>query len=517
MFALFLGVSPHGARAASQATATAGDFEAAITRLSALDPAAPQALNARLQYADFLVNSTSGDCHARLDAAQAQLDQVASRPEARILLPLAQARLDGGAYGIHAARAGCDAPARDGELRKALDAARAAEHGYRDGLDYASAAVMQFNVAATLRALGDNQASITALQTAIAMDKEFGFRDDAQDNIRLLTHWQGGDESDAHIAELMKAVPAPATAAFNFVWRESEANETIAATQTNLIEGKAVESSGHITLARHVRADATKWAVWTDPATADIAMGAWPTGQDAMKRLTAYMLALTLLETPKFTVAKNGDFDDVKDAKPFSDALVKEVATRLGIVAPVAGPNGNSDASPSNMLAKNFTKALQPDFLENNVGEKYSLETAAWTGAKLEQGVWYKMTAPLFLPALGLGHYLITHDIEFSFARAVACAPGDAAKDCAEIVIHATPERHDFNHVQMDLSSILHMPDFDSLRIWSGTDMRLVVRQQTLEPVLSDVRRSWYAAIDQTPKAEPIVASERVVTALAYH
>ena len=53
---------------------------------------------------------------------------------------------------------------------------------------------MQFNVAATLHALGDSQAAIAALQSVIAMDKEFGFRDDGEDNIRLLRHWQGGDE-----------------------------------------------------------------------------------------------------------------------------------------------------------------------------------------------------------------------------------------------------------------------------------------------------------------------------------
>ena len=66
---------------------------------------------------------------------------------------------------------------------------------------------MQFNIAATLHALGDNDAAITALQTIIATDREFGFRDDAQDNIRTLQHWQGGDESDAKIAELMKDFP----------------------------------------------------------------------------------------------------------------------------------------------------------------------------------------------------------------------------------------------------------------------------------------------------------------------
>jgi hypothetical protein len=77
----------------------------------------------------------------------------------------------------------------------------------RDGLDYQSAAIMQFNAAAALHDLGDQDGAQKALEAAIAMDRDYDFRDDAADNIRLLQHWRGEDESDARIAELMKDFP----------------------------------------------------------------------------------------------------------------------------------------------------------------------------------------------------------------------------------------------------------------------------------------------------------------------
>ncbi len=492
------------AMAATPAVRTA-DFEAAIARLDQMDPQAPQALNTHLQYADFLANATDGDCRARLDTAQAQLDVVAARPATRILLPLGQARLDGGAYKIHAARAECDAQARDSELNKALDAARAAANDYRIGLDYQSAAIMQFNVAATLRALGDDQAALTALETAIAMDRTYGFRDDAEDNIRLRQHWRGEDESDAKIAELMRDFPARTTT-LTFGWRESDARQDIAATETNLTEGRVVESTGDITLERHVRPDRLHgWAVSYDPATANVNLGDWPGDGGTLKPFTGYLLALALLETPQFRVDQTGNFDDLRDATHFSTALSASVTAGFGTPTP-----------DQKVLARNLKTVLSPDYIATNTAEKYSLETATWAGATLELGVWYQMTAPLFLPGLGMGEFLVTHKIAFSYARAVACTPDDAALGCAEIIVHATPDPDDLQKTRVEISSDNHLPDFDALRYWASTDLCLVVRPGTLAPILSDMRKSWYIAVNGSPKYQSVIASERIVTTTRY-
>lgn len=491
--------------------AGAADFEKTIARLEQPDPQAPEALNARLQYADFLTDSSTGDCRTRLDAAQAQLDVLAARPAVTVLLPLGPARLANDAYKIHAARADCDTAQRAGELQQALEAARHAASLYRAALDYQSAAIMQFNVAATLHALGDNQAAITALQTVIAMDREFGFHDDAQDNIRLLQHWLGEDESDARIAELMKDFPAR-TAEFKFAWTENTARMDIAATETNLTGGQIVQSSGTIALQRHVHREPLDWTVSYDSAAkAKVDLGHWPAnGNLLLQRFTADMLAIALLETPNYKVTSTGDFDDLRTPENFSTALSTEVSAAFGAGAPF------QDDGTSKALAQNLKTVLLPAYLEANTAQTYSLETATWAGAKLEQGVWYQMTAPLLLPGMGLGQYfLVTHNIAFSYARPVPCTPQDAGQSCAEIVVHATPEPADFAKAHIQMSSMFHMPDFDTLRYWSSINMRLVVRPGTLEPVLGDMRKSWYVAVNGAPKSDSVISSERVVT--TYH
>ena len=227
-----------------------------------------------------------------------------------------------------------------------------------------------------------------------------------------------------------------------------------------------------------------------------------------LQRITGYLLAIALLETPDYTITATGDFDDVRNAPAYSKALAAEVAGAFG---PPAGDDTGTK------LAQSVKTAVLPFYLQTDTAQRYSLQTATWAGAKLEQGAWYQMTAPLLLPGVGLGQYfMVTHDIAFSYTRAVPCAAGDTAKACAEIVIHATPQPGDFAKAHVQMSSLFHMPDFDALHYWSSIDMRLVVRPETLTPVLSDMRKSWYIAIAGAAKnSEPAVSSERVVT--SYH
>src|SRR5579863_9626120 len=229
--------------------AVPSDFESTIARLDARDPQAPEALNARLEYADFLSGSGASDCGKRLDGAQAQLDALSARPALGVVLPFGRAKLKSAEYKIHSARADCDAARREAELKQSLDAARDAVGLYRDALDYQSAAIMQFNTAAAEHDLGDQAGAVSALQAAIEMDREYGFREDAEDNIRLLQHWRGEDESDAKVAALMKDFPAR-TAEFKFDWPESEADVAIDASDANLAAGSVVRSHGAIMLKR---------------------------------------------------------------------------------------------------------------------------------------------------------------------------------------------------------------------------------------------------------------------------
>jgi len=490
--------------------AAAADFESAIVRLEQKDRQSPEAMNARLEYADFLLQSESGDCSTRLDAAQAQLDTLASRPAVNVVLPLGPARLADGAYRIHAARAVCDPAQRRGELQQALDAARKAADLYLDTLDYQSAAIMQFNVAATLRELGDDQAAIAALESTIAMDREYGFRDDARDNYKLLLSWKGQDDGDAAVAALVKDFPAR-TAEFKFDWSDSDANVAVIADDANVVDGKVIHSRGVNLLKRQVRKDQRSWAVSYEPGTPSYAMGDWPQKDDVWW-YTAYLLSSTLLNYPKFEVAQTGDFKNVHDPSAFGQALSAEMTA--GLVGTSSGPG--EPAGPSLAWARALKAAFQPQYVEADANQNYDVQTATWIGAKLEQGRWYQMSAPLFLPGLAMGKFLVNHHIDFSYTRQVPCTAD--AKDllCVEIAVHATPDAKDLTRAREVVTNSLRV-SVDALRYWSSISMRLVVKPDTLVPYISDTRRFWYSALDGTGKDHTAIFSERLVTASTYH
>ncbi len=123
------------------------------------------------------------------------------------MFPEGWARAADDRYRIHQARADCTASpdVRASKLRAAAEAARAAVRLYRDEFDYRSMVILQFNVAASERALGEDAIAVDALVAAIQMDLEYGFRDDAEENYRQLLAWKV-EKAEAHrIAALIEA------------------------------------------------------------------------------------------------------------------------------------------------------------------------------------------------------------------------------------------------------------------------------------------------------------------------
>lgn len=496
----------------SAETAKAMDFETVISRLEASDPQSPAALNARLDYVDFLSEGTGGDCQQRLAAAQAQLDAVAARPALSILLPTAPARMAGDEYKIHLARATCAGnPALKSELQQAQAAAQQAVALYRDALDYPSAVIMQFNIAALYRELGDMDNAVSALQSAIAMDRDYGFREDAEDDTRLLLVWQGKSAADSDVAALMKDFPAR-TAEFKFHWTNTDTDVAVTTDNTSMIHGGIVRSRGSVGLKRHVRATATGWTVSSEPGESIYALGDLPAATAKSQWLTMYLMARALLQTPTIEIDKDGEFKSVGSPQAFGTNLAAEVAAKIGKIL------SGSDAEPADATKRDLEAAFSPDFIESNAMQDYGIETGTWIGAKLEQGVWYQMSTQLFLPALGLSHYLIDHDIRFAFTRQVPCTAEPSAHLCAEIVIHATPSADDLKSALQEMGQQFKLPDKQSFRYSSMTDIRLVIDPDTLLPYLCDTRQYWYfASTGAAQKGDPLIESMRTVSTSIYH
>ena len=322
----------------SAADMKATDFETAIGRPEASDPQSPEALNVRLDYADFLSEPAASDCQQRLAAAQAQLDAVAAQPAHNILLRMAPARMAGNEYKIHLARATCiGSPPLKSELQQALAAAQLAVTLYRDALDNASAVVMQFNVAALYRELGDMDHANSALQSAIAMDRDYGFRDDAEDDTRLLLAWQGKSATESDVAALMKDFPAR-TADFKFHWSDIDADVAVRSRhQPDSGQDRAQSGLGgaETSYPRQCRGLDGIQRTWREYLWAGRLAGRHR--QVAMD--TMYFMARALLQTPAIDIGKDGDFKSVGTPEAFGTNLAAKVAANIGHICPAAMPS----------------------------------------------------------------------------------------------------------------------------------------------------------------------------------
>src|SRR5277367_3181508 len=272
LFAFLLGSASFTATAAesSDESPTSKDFEDAIAALDKIDPNAPAALAARLEYADALAGSAGDDCRQRLDKAQSILDAVGANPAFVVAFPGGRAREENTEYRIHLARASCGgSPAsRDSELREALAAAQRAVELYRDALDYRSAAISQFNAAGTHRLLGDDELSIATLEIAIDMDREYGFRQDAEDNSQLLMRWKSGDGAAADSsAGGMQDFPRRSVA-LKFGWTPCDVDTEIRLDYSRAAADKINRASGTGSLKGHIRKNHRPWLESYEPITA---------------------------------------------------------------------------------------------------------------------------------------------------------------------------------------------------------------------------------------------------------
>jgi tetratricopeptide (TPR) repeat protein len=252
-------------------------FEARIAQLDALDPRAPQALETHLRYADYLAKTPGGNCNARLNTAQSQLQSARQNVAIDVVLAQGLARAADIEYQIHTALASCGGPPdastqREPELRAALEAAQRAAALYKDSFDYPAMVTMQFNAAVTYQNLGDTAAAQSALKSVIEADREFGFHDDAEENYALLLRWTHADtDSDRNsgpeqVAALMQDFPQR-SATLNFAWVPIDNPITLKTETARVIDNAVLRASGDRTLVRHVRRRHFGWTV-TDQSLA---------------------------------------------------------------------------------------------------------------------------------------------------------------------------------------------------------------------------------------------------------
>jgi tetratricopeptide (TPR) repeat protein len=477
----------------------------AIDALNAIDPQSPETLDARLQYADFLAKAESEDCRTRLDTAQSQLDLVRASPSVGLALPWGPARQADLEYQIHFARADCGSGAavREQELRAALDSAQRAVELYRDALDAVSMATMQFNTSLVYRSLGENGAAVAALQAALAMDREYGFVDDAEENYRLLLEWNGQGAGPDEVAARMQDFPDRSTT-LRFGWFEGTAEVALETDYSQLANGRILHLHCARRAQRKVHKGLQTWVVSYQPGENHYDLDAPPTEEPSISGF-ANSLARMLLQFHDFRVARNGDFFENKGDFKFRSGVSADVKTLKRELA--------SKSDGTKPLARGIDEAvnatLPPGVLEYVVGEDYNLQVGTWIDATLEQGVWYDMAAPLSLPLAP--NLFLAHKIQFAFTRFVPCTADTTELACAEIVLRATPDPVAVKAVLEYLVRRARLPSGQVPRLWSVTYLRLITDPATLQPYTLDARRHSYWSLGAKDPNQSLTEFEKTV------
>jgi tetratricopeptide (TPR) repeat protein len=475
----------------------------AIAALDKIDPHAPAALASRLEYADFLAGSTSADCQQRLANAQLLLAMIAANPALEVTLPSGRARVANIEYRIHLARASCGSspPDREAELREALAAAQRAVGLYRDALDYLSMAIAQFDVGVTYRMLGDDSAAIASLATAIDMDREYGFRQDAEDNYQLLMRWNPA-------AGVMQDFQSR-SAALKFGWIANDADIEIQMDYTRAAADKINRAVGTALVKRHFRERHGDWVASYEPNMTANDADVRPNGAADLDKL-AIIFTRALRQHPDIEVNDRGDLQEVVD----SGKVARRLSAATQALIRERAPAAEIAARSSRRAAYEIDIAFGPQVIEATTAQDYSLETGAWIGATLEQGVWYNMSAALTMP--GIEQILLPHDMEFAYTHNVPCTAGSTIQSCVELVIHATPQEDALKEFLKAIARPLHLRHGQTVHYWSTAYLRVVTDPNTLMTYASESRRYWYLSIDADPHGAENV-SQRIVSTFAYH
>jgi hypothetical protein len=474
----------------------AAPFLSRIADSEHTDPNSPAALDARFEYADFLVALGPRACGQRLDLAQSQLDTLAANPASQVIFPDGSARAADLEYRIHLGRASCatDPAVRARESQAALETAQLAVRLNRDAFDYPAMAVAQFNVAATYQSQRSDTDAIGALETAIAMDREFGLTDDARGNYALLFTWRKQPSGPEQVAQQMRDFPSR-SANLKFAWTARAATVAITRSNAGVVDNKVIHAQGSRVFERQVRAQEGGWAVSYVASSGTNDFGVWP--RELFADGPPALFRPTLLQFPNFQVTAAGDFQSVSDLAGFAMRVTSDAETEIR----AGGPNPGRGRALIGAAIRSAQNDFAPQVIAQNVAENYELETAMWIGATLQQGVHYELVAPLALA--GIPFDTVNHRLDFVFTRELPCPSGLPAHPCVELIVHATPEGQ----------PLRQWVGSDALDYSSSVSVRIITDPQTLQPYLRDTRRFWYMTLGQkTSAAKVVIADHSLIT-----
>jgi hypothetical protein len=371
---------------------------------------------------------------------------------------------------------------------------------------------MQFNVSVAYHDLGDATAAAAALRTTLDLDREYGFADDAEDNYRLLLQWSHQDAGSEQIAALMQDFPQR-SATLSFGWLESDSTLTLQSDVSQLAGADLVHFQTSRTARRQVR---KHWGGWLASHQLDephLKLDQLPAGESLAQSL-ANSLAGMLAHFHDFRLTGSGDFEQGKADIRFG-FRARAAAKALG--RDLSALEVNSKGSGSTPFARRLEAAvgdeLLPAAIEAQTAEDYNLETGTWIGATLEQGVWYDMTAALFVPLAP--QVFLSHKVQFTYSRPVPCLPDSSEPSCIEIVLRAVPDPAVLKADLDDFTRRAGLKSGHVPRLWSATTMRLVTDPATLWTYSRETQWHVYWSNGAPGPDQTLIESEKTIVSMS--
>lgn len=481
-------------------------LEETITRAAKLDVKHPEHLDAQLDLAQLLARNTQPDnCAIRLPAADAHYKVVTDSLVTPLVLQAAAGRVQVVGYYIEMARSRCteDAAAKTAAMNAALEHARAAVDGYRGIFMYQPMTIMQFNVAQTLKDLGDAAGAAKELQAAIDLDRTFGFKADAQENFRTLAEWQGKPVTDADV-DAFSADFTPRTVALKFGWKPVKVHATGTYDNAAYEGGSIRHTKFTVPMTGALRAD--KDDLLYELKIGEPKLDASNLGTDTDKKLVALM-ARILGRMPEAVVTKTGEFKEARDIDAFAKQMNAEIDKAVAQVVPEKDPRHPAVKAAIDSELRPFAT---PENLLAKIRQGYSLETGLWIDATLEQNGWVKL--PVTLSMNGTPQGVLEHTVEASFSRRVPCGAGKPADGCVELLLEAVPTAQ----AVADVAQKLADANQGKLDYAAATRIRLVVDPDTLVPYENETLRYSYMALSNKGQRAVKISTDRAVSNYRY-
>lgn len=314
-----------------------------------------------------------------------------------------------------------------------------ARNAAKQSQDALNEAVILYNAAQSVEAMGDLPRAIAMMEEVCAIDREYAlddnYREDYPELVRMkdaYTETQTAPEAvEQHLAALTED-----KVRFSFkpqhgeklAYRSQMHDLTVSGTDRT---EKQMEL--HYSTTVNVAGDLVTFAMQPgesriDGKDAKAVAAAARAGELSPEGLIASLLAQPL----SFSARTSGEFVGATGL----EEIRRLVLTKLDETFPTAG------AEQRDRVRQMIEQLLSDAVINQQIGDEWTKTVSWWIDAELDIGDWY--TLDVDAPQAVMPDSTLKYTYRFKVNRRLACAPADAKKSCVELILENGPDREQF-------------------------------------------------------------------------